>query len=153
MKPENRRVLVLVAKVLQNLANGMEFGAKESCMIPMNSFISSNLQAVINFFQTLAVRPKDFFSLMVLNDSLQRPRDGASTGTNSDEIVVTQDDIFTDILLIHKYLDMFMDKISQVAQENPSLQSTPIPIGELTNLVKTIKQETEDEKFATSILP
>ena len=39
---EQRRMLVLVAKPLQNLANGVEFGAKEAFMIPLNALVTAN---------------------------------------------------------------------------------------------------------------
>lgn len=58
MKPENRRILVLVAKVLQNLANGVEFLQKEVYMQPMNSFIAKNYPLVQKFFQSFGVRNK-----------------------------------------------------------------------------------------------
>ncbi|KAJ6229826.1 inhibitory regulator protein ira1-related [Anaeramoeba flamelloides] len=39
---EVRRALILIAKALQNLANGVMFGEKEKFMIPLNKFIEEN---------------------------------------------------------------------------------------------------------------
>ncbi len=46
---------MLVSKVLQNLANGLEFGSKESHMITLNPFIVETLPAVYAFFDRLTV--------------------------------------------------------------------------------------------------
>eukprot|EP01101_Sappina_pedata_P003113 TRINITY_DN13331_c0_g1_i1.p1 TRINITY_DN13331_c0_g1~~TRINITY_DN13331_c0_g1_i1.p1 ORF type:complete len:155 (-),score=32.31 TRINITY_DN13331_c0_g1_i1:110-511(-) len=49
-----RRTLVMITKLLQNLANGVEFdGSKEAYMKGMNSFITSNIAEVNRFFDDL----------------------------------------------------------------------------------------------------
>ncbi|CAH3132087.1 unnamed protein product [Porites lobata] len=48
------RTLTLVAKCLQNLANLVEFGAKESFMTPVNPFILKNREKMINFLDELS---------------------------------------------------------------------------------------------------
>lgn len=40
--PAVRRVLTLVAKPIQNLANQVEFGSKEQFMLPFNEFVKAN---------------------------------------------------------------------------------------------------------------
>jgi hypothetical protein len=50
---EQRRLLVLVAKVIQNLSNQQPFGKKEPYMVKMNGFIESNGEAVQNIFRQL----------------------------------------------------------------------------------------------------
>lgn len=72
-------------------------------------------------------------------------------GSLPDEIILTPDDVFSDLLAIHKYFSLYLDKINTVCHENRT--QSPIPLAELTNLINNIKQETEDEKFATSLLP
>eukprot|EP00002_Diphylleia_rotans_P036504 TRINITY_DN8050_c0_g1_i14.p1 TRINITY_DN8050_c0_g1~~TRINITY_DN8050_c0_g1_i14.p1 ORF type:complete len:502 (+),score=66.72 TRINITY_DN8050_c0_g1_i14:43-1548(+) len=49
LQSEHRRPLVLVAKTLQNLANGVEYGAKEPYMIPMNIFLQRSAQSFREF--------------------------------------------------------------------------------------------------------
>jgi len=53
-----RRTLVLMGKVLQNLANKREFGTKEEFMIPLNSFIQAN-ENTLNGFYTRMLECKD----------------------------------------------------------------------------------------------
>jgi len=48
-----QRTLVLMAKVLQNLSNKVEFGVKEGFMAPMNKFIEENIPKIEAFFDEL----------------------------------------------------------------------------------------------------
>ena len=54
---EAQRALVLVAKVLQNLANDVEFGKKEAFLTPMNTFIQRNRANLQEFFVRLCIMP------------------------------------------------------------------------------------------------
>jgi len=49
-----QRQLILLGKVLQNLANGVLFGKKEPFMIGMNDFISSNLEQVNDWMEQIS---------------------------------------------------------------------------------------------------
>jgi len=49
-----QRNLVLLAKVLQNLANSATFGAKEAHMAKLNDFVEENTSIMYKFFDTLA---------------------------------------------------------------------------------------------------
>jgi len=49
-----QRQLILLGKVLQNLANGVLFGKKEPFMIGMNDFISSNLEQVNDWMEKIS---------------------------------------------------------------------------------------------------
>eukprot|EP01102_Stenamoeba_stenopodia_P002152 TRINITY_DN1191_c0_g1_i1.p1 TRINITY_DN1191_c0_g1~~TRINITY_DN1191_c0_g1_i1.p1 ORF type:complete len:471 (-),score=100.56 TRINITY_DN1191_c0_g1_i1:110-1522(-) len=51
---EARRALVLVSKLLQNLANGKLFGSKEAYMVPMQEFIINHQDEINLFFDELA---------------------------------------------------------------------------------------------------
>eukprot|EP01103_Thecamoeba_quadrilineata_P005604 TRINITY_DN15378_c0_g1_i1.p1 TRINITY_DN15378_c0_g1~~TRINITY_DN15378_c0_g1_i1.p1 ORF type:complete len:793 (-),score=151.24 TRINITY_DN15378_c0_g1_i1:143-2521(-) len=63
---EARRALVLVSKILQNLANTVEYdGSKESFMNGINVFITKNLVAVNNFYDNLTEFEFDESSLDV----------------------------------------------------------------------------------------
>jgi hypothetical protein len=54
-KIKNRRPLLLVAKVLNKLANGVEFhDQKESFMLPFNSFIQKNIEPMNAFLDKLS---------------------------------------------------------------------------------------------------
>jgi hypothetical protein len=52
---EQRRMLVLIAKVIQNLSNNQEFGRKEQYMMKLNDFIRSNDKVINNLFDQLAM--------------------------------------------------------------------------------------------------
>jgi len=62
--PAVRRVLVLVTKVLQNLANKVQFGSKELFMAPFNGFLEDNAPAVADYLDGFAVRPPTALPLM-----------------------------------------------------------------------------------------
>eukprot|EP00300_Choanocystis_sp_HF-7_P028567 c34302_g1_i1.p1 GENE.c34302_g1_i1~~c34302_g1_i1.p1 ORF type:complete len:588 (-),score=-33.45 c34302_g1_i1:12-1775(-) len=51
MSMEVRRPLILIAKVLQNLANNVEFGDKETYMKPMNEFITVNQKPMMDWIE------------------------------------------------------------------------------------------------------
>jgi len=53
----SQRKLVLLSKVLQNLANGVQFGAKEEYMSSLNTFIVDNLPLLHKFFDTISSTP------------------------------------------------------------------------------------------------
>ncbi|KAI5802565.1 hypothetical protein FPQ18DRAFT_365113 [Pyronema domesticum] len=55
---EMRRGLMLIAKIIQNLANNVLFGAKEAYMIPLNDFLTGNICEVITFLRNISVPPK-----------------------------------------------------------------------------------------------
>lgn len=52
---KSRRRLVLIAKVIQNLANEVYFEQKEEYMKCSNVFIDSNLEKMHSFFDSLVV--------------------------------------------------------------------------------------------------
>lgn len=52
---EMRRGLLLVAKVVQNLANNVLFGVKEQYMSPLNDFLALNIYRVTAFLRDISV--------------------------------------------------------------------------------------------------
>ncbi|RYP71987.1 hypothetical protein DL771_004456 [Monosporascus sp. 5C6A] len=56
---ELRRGLLLIAKVIQNLANNVLFGAKEPYMYGLNDFLTQNIYKVTTFLREISVPPKD----------------------------------------------------------------------------------------------
>ncbi|KAG7108445.1 Neurofibromin like protein [Verticillium longisporum] len=54
---ELRRGLLLIAKVIQNLANNVLFGAKEPYMFPLNDFLTQNIYRVTTFLREISVPP------------------------------------------------------------------------------------------------
>lgn len=51
------RTLTLITKVMQNLANGVQFGIKEPYMVPLNVFLDAKRDAMINYLNTFASDP------------------------------------------------------------------------------------------------
>lgn len=51
------RTLTLISKVLQNLANGVLFGAKEPYMTPFNHFLEDNDEAMATLLADLRTPP------------------------------------------------------------------------------------------------
>lgn len=52
---EMRRGLLLIAKVIQNLANNVLFGAKEPYMFPLNDFLTQHIYPVTTFLREISV--------------------------------------------------------------------------------------------------
>lgn len=52
---EMRRGLTLIAKIIQNLANNVLFGAKEPYMFPLNDFLTQNIYRVTTFLREISV--------------------------------------------------------------------------------------------------
>ncbi|KAI9590908.1 Rho GTPase activation protein [Syncephalis fuscata] len=75
-----QRTLTLLAKTLQCLGNIVEFGAKETFMIPMNSFIQENINGFKHFVDKLAgvepfpERARDQSRVVTLNGRQRRRR-------------------------------------------------------------------------------
>ncbi|KAK4144136.1 uncharacterized protein C8A04DRAFT_11820 [Dichotomopilus funicola] len=57
---ETRRGLLLIAKVIQNLANNMLFGAKEPYMFPLVDFLTENIWTVTTFLREISIPPPPF---------------------------------------------------------------------------------------------
>jgi neurofibromin 1 len=62
---EMRRGLLLIAKVVQNLANNVLFGAKEPYMFPLNDFLTQNIYRVTTFLREISVRKSIITSVSI----------------------------------------------------------------------------------------
>lgn len=56
---EMRRGLLLIAKVIQNLANNVLFGAKEPYLFSLNDFLTQNIYRITTFLREISVEPGD----------------------------------------------------------------------------------------------
>ena len=56
---EMRRGFLIATKVIQNLANNVLFGAKETYMIVLNDFLTSNIYKVASFLRDISHIPKN----------------------------------------------------------------------------------------------
>ena len=56
VKPKARRTLLLVSKLVQNLANGTRFGTKESFLVAANPWLDTWSPRLNGFIEDLTVR-------------------------------------------------------------------------------------------------
>lgn len=56
---EMRRGLLLIAKIIQNLANNVLFGTKEPYMFPLNQFLVENISVAVSFLHEISIPPDD----------------------------------------------------------------------------------------------
>jgi neurofibromin 1 len=105
---EMRRGLLLIAKVIQNLANNVLFGAKEPYMYPLNDFLTQNIYKVTTFLREISVPPE------VLDVSRSEPESFD----------------FGSCVLLHRFLYEHWDNVRQrlMSQERREQIRTPIEI-------------------------
>jgi len=95
--PNARRNLVLVAKVLQNLANNVLFGDKETYMTKLNDFISTNIPKLSIFYDQL---------LSIQTTSIvETPKIHQTVKTNS-------------LLTVHNHIILFQKKFQTQLQDS-----------------------------------
>lgn len=56
----HRRNLILISKIIQNLANGIQFGLKEDYMGPMNEYINENQSKVNEFLNDICLSKEEY---------------------------------------------------------------------------------------------
>ncbi|KAG1079716.1 hypothetical protein G6F42_023642 [Rhizopus arrhizus] len=88
-----RRLLLQATRMMQNLANNMMFGAKETHLISLNDFITGNLYRVASFLREISVVPD--------NDKESKVE---SRGVRMDNI---------SFMRLHRYMSDNLDKISR----------------------------------------
>lgn len=89
-----RRLLLQATRMMQNLANNMMFGAKETHLISLNDFITSNLYRVASFLREISTVPD--------NDGKAAIEE--SRGVRMDNVAFTN---------LHRYMSDNLDKISR----------------------------------------
>eukprot|EP00002_Diphylleia_rotans_P027163 TRINITY_DN5435_c0_g1_i4.p1 TRINITY_DN5435_c0_g1~~TRINITY_DN5435_c0_g1_i4.p1 ORF type:complete len:582 (-),score=134.45 TRINITY_DN5435_c0_g1_i4:72-1817(-) len=97
--PHSRRALTLVAKILQNIANGVHFGEKEAYMVALNPLIEAYIPQIHAYLEQIAFIP-----------------DSAQDNTT----IISQKEAEMDILpQIHRALVLNMDGIEEhLTQKN-----------------------------------
>ncbi|KAL6073899.1 Ras GTPase activating protein ira2 [Balamuthia mandrillaris] len=88
--PRSRRNLLHIAKVLQNLANQVSFGAKEPFMVPMNMFLKDNLRVLSTYFENLTnvgeQSSDDEEQAATTTQTKKEDEDGTSNSSNGDAV-------------------------------------------------------------------
>ncbi|KAF7302288.1 Ras-GAP domain-containing protein [Mycena indigotica] len=88
-----RRGLMIITKIIQNLANNLFFG-KEKHMVPLNAFLADNIAIVTRFLS----------ELQKYTPSSTEDETDEWSGTTTDD---------TDIIVLHRYFHKHADKIGK----------------------------------------
>ncbi|KXN84411.1 Neurofibromin, partial [Leucoagaricus sp. SymC.cos] len=104
-----RRGLMLIGKILQNLANNIFFG-KEAHMTPLNRFLEGQIANVTRFLSEIHKSPPSAFE-----------SDDPWQGTISDD---------TDAIVLHRFLDRHADKIGKelLSMTKPTADGDPLAL-------------------------
>ncbi|KAL7420982.1 Ras GTPase activating protein ira2 [Cryptotrichosporon argae] len=94
---EIRRALVLITKVIQNLANNVVFGNKEAHMKVLNPFLSENIRQVTKFLSDVSIRPRS----TEVAQAVKTYQDEAARGNDGDG----------DNAVLHRYIFKHRSKI------------------------------------------
>jgi len=104
-----RRGLMVIAKIIQNLANNIFFG-KEAHMTVLNKFLEGNIANITRFLSEMHVSDRisgiDNFFLQI------RQKFSATNEDNNDHwLGITSDD--TDAVVLHRFFHKHADKIGK----------------------------------------
>lgn len=105
---ELRRGLLLIAKVIQNLANNVLFGTKEPYMFPLNRFLVVNISVVTGFLRTISVSNEQSFCLLYAD-----PRPQQVPPTSLDIVVTKETTDFGSCVSFHRFLYDHWDHLRQ----------------------------------------
>jgi hypothetical protein len=130
-----RRNLILISKLLQNLANGVEFGTKEEYMLPMNETIQKYLKNTSDYFVTVAEINEDEFKIY----SAKKEEEIVAAYQN--HTIYTQ--VFEDLRRIHELIVKHQDKFEKHIKDTDSKNDI---LELLAKLPKIDKQELDEKK-------
>jgi hypothetical protein len=120
-KDNAKRTLTLIAKILQNLANGVRFGRKEPFMTVMNPFISDNLENIKRFFDDIAAN-----EVTELKDSAKNTEVPADVRESAMKVIFASIVAIEDKLQKEKYYDSLcriMDAIGRDVASSPAINA------------------------------
>lgn len=109
VSPEGRRNLILISKMLQNLANGVDFGTKEAYMIPMNKTLESYLKKSISYFLSIPITEQEF-------KEFKDKKDEVILSSFQKNVLYTS--CFEDLRRLHDLVVKYQDKFEQYYKEN-----------------------------------
>lgn len=124
-EPTMRKGLMVVAKVVQNLANNMFFG-KQAHMAPLNDFLKNNIVVVTRFLSDLNVCTMLFFvSSRFLLMTHQKYDTRGDPPDPEEWIGLPYDD--TDSIVLHIFFDKHADKVGKelLSLSRPSEADAP----------------------------
>jgi len=106
---ESRRNLVLVSKIIQNLANNVMFGEKESFLIPFNALLAKHQVNMTTFLETISTIPSNKNITMDLDRML------------TEEELATHLDVL--LLAMHTAEDKCLEVLCELDSTTPSTRS------------------------------
>jgi neurofibromin 1 len=110
---EMRRGFLIATKIIQNLANNVLFGAKESYMIVLNDFLTSNIYKVASFLREISKVPEEL----------------ATTAEESGEVFEMTDKLYA---ILHRVLNDNVERICRdVSINNLSRTEDPSTLSEM----------------------
>lgn len=105
-----RRALVLISKIIQNLANNVLFGAKEPFMVSLNSIVTSNRDRIADFLNSLSALPDESKSSAAGSAAADATNKSGSGGHDAAQSVEQ-----LDCIKMHRYLKNSMDAIERLS--------------------------------------
>lgn len=104
--PDKRRNLVLITKVIQNLANGVQFGSKEPFLQPMNQLIEKETPAIHKFLGSVS----------------QAPTIAADTFSGRNSLVISSGELVNAVVYLYQQAFYDQSKIKEVlSQGSPTI--------------------------------
>lgn len=142
-----RRNLTLIAKVLQNLSNGVLFRDKEEYMKPMNTYIERTRDALQDYFDKL-------IAVDDLSDALQVDKYLEHTSVRMNTISIS----FNQIFLIHSLLLQHLDIVTNNKSDDPVrgilklLGPSPPQVPKNDNRVVALQlQDRREQRLSTAV--
>lgn len=119
---EMRRGLLLIAKIIQNLANNVLFGAKEPYMFPLNDFLAQHIYRITTFLREISVPPS----------SMDPPQ------------IPTESFDFGSCVALHRFLYDHWDQVRQrlLSQERRDILAVRSPVPLQGNAINPSKSQT-----------
>eukprot|EP01117_Protostelium_nocturnum_P002977 TRINITY_DN13906_c0_g1_i1.p1 TRINITY_DN13906_c0_g1~~TRINITY_DN13906_c0_g1_i1.p1 ORF type:complete len:845 (-),score=237.82 TRINITY_DN13906_c0_g1_i1:97-2631(-) len=128
LTPQNRKNLISISKVLQNLFNFTLFGAGEKWFMPLNDFIKKNSEIVREYFT-------DLIEVADPDDYLQVDKYMELTQKTKPVIIIS----INEIVQTHQYLSANVDKLAKDKED--SLRLILNDLGEVPSTSKEDERE------------
>ena len=123
-----RRGLMVIAKIIQNLANNIFFG-KELHMVVLNTFLEDNIVNVTRFLSEVNVRCLHHDQTRGIHHDSQKYSTGAVDEDEDEWLGTTADE--TDTIVLHRFFDKHMDRIGKELLKyfRPATETSPAVSG------------------------
>jgi len=107
---------MVIAKIIQNLANNIFFG-KEAYMVVMNKFLGENIVNVTRFLSELNVCSLQEITRSLFDGFLQKYTPTGSDEEHEEWIGTAYDD--TETIVLHRFFEKHVDKVGKELMSKP----------------------------------